>query len=298
MISKQGEPPPDDFWVQWWDKISKQDEPPQDDFWIHCRSVTLSIFLSLLIYILLTIHLPALALWFLGVGGGTGLLSVVLLFAKRAADWKPGFLDQVKDRLAGLMKRRRVALFLTGTLAVGYPGTAVDWYLHNEFPVIRIVPGRELTDLLSETGVNNQLVYEIVVSLGRTTENGAIQWVEEARCFPLDASSITIGASKHYLNWRAAQDLDLADKQARAFVDDDKVIARWKRNPVLLATRRLRAGDNIRISFRCRRNALLLFQSPDESVKSDQPNLKTIELEPFNAEEFFQNARQCEPTSP
>jgi hypothetical protein len=269
------------------------------DFRIQCGSITLLTVLSLLIYVLLTIHVPALALWFAtGVWGGTGLLSVALPLANRVLSLKPGFLDQVKGRLGDLMKRPRVALFLAGTVAVGLPGTASDWYLHHEFSVIRIVPGRELSDLLGETGVNNQLLYEIVVLLGRTTENGAIQWAEEAQCFPLDASSLTIGASKHYLGWRATQDLDLADKQARALIDDDKAIARWKRNPVLLATRRLRAGDKIQINFRCRRNALLLFQSPDETVTSDQPNLKTIELEPANAEEFFQHARQCEPASP
>jgi hypothetical protein len=267
-------------------------------FWTQCKNAFLVTLLSLLIYFLLIIHIPALALWFAGVAGSGGILGLAAL-AWRVLSSKPlgPFVDQVTSRLARLIERPRVALFLFGIALIGLPGTFSDWYLHNRFLVVRIVPGLDLTDLLGDTGVPNQPVYEIAVSLGRKSKNGALQWAEEAHFFPLDASSISIGASKHYLRWRATRDLALAEKQARDLTGDDKVMALWKQNPVFLATRRLSVGDEIRISFRCRRNSLLIFQSPDEIVTSDKPNLKTIMLNPTPLDEFFQNAKQCA-TSP
>ena len=148
------------------------------------------------------------------------------------------------------------------------------------------------------------------MSLGHKTRNGVSQWTEETPWFPRDASSISIGASEYFLHWRAIHDSELADKQAIALLarfygelkagdyKDDKVIASWNRNPVFVPTHRLRGGDEIRISFRCRRNSILLFGSPDEIVKNDQPRLKTIMLEPTPADDFLQKARHCEPISP
>ena len=263
-------------------------------FWIQFTNLALLAASSLPIYILLDIHFGQWAKWTFGTAaGGLGLVG-----ALKIATWfrnlKPlsPFFEDLINRLVKPLQRPRITPYFVGITAIVLPWSIIDWRLHNNFPVLVVLPGPDLTDLLVNTDVTPEKTYEILVKISRN--NGT---PEERRLSPRDASSIDIGESKDYLSWRARADSELSDQQMNRLLQklgDDEIRGAWKADPQLLSTRRLEEGDSIQISFRCRGGKLPLFEPIEQVIIRDQPRRTPLLLEPKNPDNFFSKAAECE----
>jgi hypothetical protein len=264
-------------------------KPAKESSLLRWRLVNAGLFLLLLLAVSIwaRIHLATLKQLFVTLGSFTGftILLSFLRFVPKKAISSVG--EKVTKWLTRVLEDRRITPYVASLVVLGLPLATWDSYLHRQTYAVRIILGLPVLELVKETQVPPEKLFELTVKVGRSGVTSSRPITGPGRIY--------VGASEEYLRWRDGEDSaeeDYNKALANGYPRADDMKKWWSESPQFLPTSRISQRDDIRIELRCPRGKILYFAENVHAGSKDSKT-RTIFVDPKDHGKFSNETKTC-----